>query len=305
VKLENGRIQTAAAAMVDSGATGLFMNRQFAEAKGVKRLRLLKPIQVFNIDGTPNQAGSIQEFARLAMTVDGHKHWVDFLITDIGGEDLILGLPWLRRLNPTIDWSKGLLSLRPKQVSMEEVPDYEGQAIGGTTTGEWLIEDSRLDPVPTPEIEEEEKEPEPKLYHIKGNRRLRREWARNKLIDGMQDQVWIAAGYIHSQQLTETARKDKPVRTFEEMVPEPYREYGKVFSEQESERLPEHKPWDHAIELHPNAPETLRTKIYPMSPTEQEELNRFIDDNLRKGYIRLISGRLYQCGGFRIAECRL
>lgn len=70
------------------------------------------------------------------------------------------------------------------------------------------------------------------------------------------------------------------------MVPESYRMYAKVFSEQESKRLPEHKPWDHAIELHPNAPETLRTKIYPMAPTKQEELNRFINDNLRKGYIR-------------------
>ena len=169
---------------------------------------------------------------------------------------------------------------------MEEVPDYEGRAIGGTTTGEWLIEDSRLDPVPTPEIEEEEQEPEPKLYHIKGNRRLRREWARNKLIDGMQDQVWIAAGYTHSQQLAEAAKRDKPARTFEEMVPEHYREYEKVFSEQESEWLPEHKPWDHTIELYPNMLETLRTKIYPMSPTEQEELNRFIDDKLRKGYIQ-------------------
>ena len=28
------------------------------------------------------------------------------------------------------------------------------------------------------------------------------------------------------------------------------------------------------------------TKIYPMSLNEQEELNHFLEDNLRKGYIR-------------------
>ena len=70
------------------------------------------------------------------------------------------------------------------------------------------------------------------------------------------------------------------------MIPEPYRKFKQVFSEEASERLPTHKPWDHAIELIPGAPETMRTKVYPMSPNEQEELDRFLQDNLRKGYIR-------------------
>jgi len=70
------------------------------------------------------------------------------------------------------------------------------------------------------------------------------------------------------------------------MVPEPYRDFGKVFSESASERLPAHQPWDHAIELVPGAPETMRTKVYPMSLNEQEELDRFLDENLWKGYIR-------------------
>ena len=56
--------------------------------------------------------------------------------------------------------------------------------------------------------------------------------------------------------------------------------------EQELEQLPVHEPWDHAIELSLNVPESLRTKIYPMSPVEQEELDKFIEENTRKGYIR-------------------
>lgn len=49
--------------------------------------------------------------------------------------------------------------------------------------------------------------------------------------------------------------------------------------------MPTHKPYDHAIDLKPEA-ELSRTKAYPMSPVEQEELNRFIQENLAKGYIR-------------------
>ena len=129
--------------MVDSGATGLFMNERFAKENGLVRRQLKKPLQVFNIDGTLNHSGSIREFAPMAITVDGHKHWVDFLITDLGKENLILGLPWLRRVNPEVDWAKGLLSIKMHQVTIEEVPDREGEAGGGTTIGGGILEDTR------------------------------------------------------------------------------------------------------------------------------------------------------------------
>jgi hypothetical protein len=58
-----------------------------------------------------------------------------------------------------------------------------------------------------------------------------------------------------------------------------------VFSEQESKRLPEHKPYNHWIDLKPNAPETLRAKVYPMLVNKQAELDQFLAENLWKGYI--------------------
>src|SRR5215469_13744083 len=176
--------------MIDSGATGLFMSRQYAEEQGFRRLRLKKPIQVFNIDGTLNQAGKIQEFVQLAITVDSHKHWVDILVTDLGGEELILGLPWLRRINPEIDWSKGLMSVKKQRVTIEEVPDREGEAVGGTTIYGGILEDSRDDPLKEEEISgvdeetersevtilEGEEEKLPKICVIKANRAQRRKW---------------------------------------------------------------------------------------------------------------------------------
>jgi hypothetical protein len=49
--------------------------------------------------------------------------------------------------------------------------------------------------------------------------------------------------------------------------------------------LPEHKPYDHAIDLKPETPETIWSKVYPMPLNEQGELDRFLEKNLRKGYI--------------------
>jgi hypothetical protein len=58
-----------------------------------------------------------------------------------------------------------------------------------------------------------------------------------------------------------------------------------VFSEQESDRLPEYKPYDHTIDLKLDAPETLQSKVYLMPVNEQEELDHFLEENLWKGYI--------------------
>jgi len=49
--------------------------------------------------------------------------------------------------------------------------------------------------------------------------------------------------------------------------------------------MPEHKSWDHAIDLKPNF--ILKDcKVYPLSPEEQKEQDKFLEENLRKGYIR-------------------
>lgn len=71
------------------------------------------------------------------------------------------------------------------------------------------------------------------------------------------------------------------------MIPAEYRRYTKMFSEEESYWLPEHKPWDHTIELKEGAPEAIHARVFPMSQPENEELERFLDDALAKGYIVL------------------
>ncbi|KAF8823142.1 hypothetical protein HHX47_DHR12000006 [Lentinula edodes] len=286
------------AAMVDCGATALFLNQDFVTRNHVRCAPLHKPIDVFNIDGTPNRAGRITHFARLALTVDNQERWMDFLITNLGGEDIILGLPWLRKVNPEIDWEKGRLSVKPPRVTIEEVPDEEilYSHLAATHTETPILELPELEPpAENPHIEvplEATLEPsesaaveEPPIHRIRANHKTRRAWVKAGILEEQTEEVWCAAGFTYSQQLAEEANRDKPVKTFEEMVPEQYRDFKKVFSESASERLPAHQPWDHAIDLVPGAPATMRTKIYPMSLNEQEELDRFLEENLRKGYI--------------------
>src|SRR5580693_6272195 len=69
-------------------------------------------------------------------------------------------------------------------------------------------------------------------------------------------------------------------------IPEHYRQYSRVFSENASHKFPPSRIWDHAIELKPNAPASLPGKLIPLSQAEQEELRKFVKEHMARGTIR-------------------
>lgn len=95
--------------MLDSGVSILFINKRFIEKHRVKTQKLTQPIEVYNIDETPNQAGLITDVAVLNLEVGEHKEKAVFTITDIRPEDIIIEIDWLQNHNPSIDWYKGII----------------------------------------------------------------------------------------------------------------------------------------------------------------------------------------------------
>ena len=55
------------------------------------------------------------------------------------------------------------------------------------------------------------------------------------MIETLEDEVWCTARVTYSQQIAEEAAKGKEKKTLEEMIPKAYREFHKVFLEEESE----------------------------------------------------------------------
>lgn len=94
----------------------------------------------------------------------------------------------------------------------------------------------------------------------------------------------ICAYASKSQQLAEQAHIED-TRELKDKIPAHYHKYLSVFDEAKSMCLPEHKPYDHAIEI-PEDWKPDRPKAYRMSPDEEKELAKFIQENLDKGYIR-------------------
>ncbi|SJL16290.1 uncharacterized protein ARMOST_19810 [Armillaria ostoyae] len=89
-----------------------------------------------------------------------------------------------------------------------------------------------------------------------------------------------------ANELAAKANEGRKEKTFEQMVPEQYHNFKDLFTKENFDDLPIHKPWDHTIELVPNAKNTLDCKVYPLNPIEQKELNRFLDENLASGHIK-------------------
>ena len=89
--------------LLDSAAKGLLMNWTFVEKNHIPMIPLLKLIIPQNVDRTTNQSGKITHYTWAHIIFNDQQLLTRFLITNTGKSDVLLGLPWFKEHNPTID----------------------------------------------------------------------------------------------------------------------------------------------------------------------------------------------------------
>ena len=94
-------------ALLDSRATGIFMDKEFAEEQGFKLVKLDKPVEVKKVDGTNNNGERIEYKIECNIYFEGHIERIRVDICKLGRTKVILGMPWLAAYNLEIDWEKG------------------------------------------------------------------------------------------------------------------------------------------------------------------------------------------------------
>ena len=94
-------------ALLNSGVTRLFMNKDLAQKGEYRLIKLDRPLQVRNVDGTGNSGGAITHKVEVNIFYKGHVERVQMDVYELGKTDIILGMPWLAAHNPEIDWEKG------------------------------------------------------------------------------------------------------------------------------------------------------------------------------------------------------
>jgi hypothetical protein len=110
--------------MIDSGATTLFVSKRFVQRHYIIYSPLPNTIALHNINGFKNKARSLTHFACLTLTIGSWNESTDFLVTDLGSEDIILGLLWLKKVNPTIDWDSGEMEIPNSLEQFTPSPPY-------------------------------------------------------------------------------------------------------------------------------------------------------------------------------------
>jgi Reverse transcriptase (RNA-dependent DNA polymerase) len=96
-------------ALIDSGATNNFIDFRTVAKLRLGTKKLPRARQLFNVNGTHNQAGLIEESVHLYIDRGDERIETQLHITNLGRDRLILGYPWLEAFNPEINWAEGKL----------------------------------------------------------------------------------------------------------------------------------------------------------------------------------------------------
>jgi len=179
----------------------------------------------------------------------------------IGGQKwgVILGMPWLERHNPEIDWKTGEV----KMTRCLEECGRQWRPVQGKSEWEKQKEEEAKE-----EAERKREEKEKKRIKKKGKtmevKKVAEKW-----------EIW--------NEEEEVAKSEAEAK---KLVPEKFHRWIKVFGKKQSERMPTRKLWDYVI----NVKEVFiprKGKVYPLSREEREEVREFVKEQLRKEYIRL------------------
>ena len=94
-------------ALLNSGTTEMFMDRQTVARNRFKLQKLERPIAVRNIDGTNNSRRAITHQVECNVFYKGHMERMRMDVCNLGKTEVILGIPWLAAHNPKINWETG------------------------------------------------------------------------------------------------------------------------------------------------------------------------------------------------------
>jgi len=89
--------------LLDSGATGNFIDRDFVRTKGINTRSISRPIPVYNVDGSPNEAGQISKVVDVVLRYKTHSERTLLVVSSLRKQNMILSYTWLKDHNLEVD----------------------------------------------------------------------------------------------------------------------------------------------------------------------------------------------------------
>jgi hypothetical protein len=285
-------------ALIDCGATGCFIDIKWAKLNNIPTCPLTKPIPVYNVDSTANNASAITDIANVILRYENHSECTQLAITCLGKQSLILGYNWLQNHNPEINWQmkEVKMSRCPLQCLTCRVEDKHDAKIRKSTTSQ--INTCQLGAFPT--MAEEDEDESPHMDTDETDEQVQDigpafdddldsdvidftieedDCVFMMMVHPVDPHHFVHASSTVSGCLAEASAKNSKPKCFEDIVLMSLHAYADVFSETAFDSLPECCKWDHAIELEREPSPGFR-KVYLMTLTEQTEMDTFLEEAL-------------------------
>jgi hypothetical protein len=243
--------------LIDSGCTGAILNAEFVATHKMPWVRRENPVEVRSADGTPIEDAGSKYSTPLTMRIGHHQEEVSWEIGKLErGISGYLPVEWLTKHNPEIDWETGVLKWRSQYCKSHCLPVSMRDAVRNFVR---MLRES-------------------KVWEYNGNPD-----------DGASDEGEPSDKAEPSGKAAAASAAvqwhDEEGGDIAERLPERYRKWASVFSEEEINRLPDHTEYDHKIQLVDGAQPPFGP-IYPLSEKELQALREYLRKELAAGKIR-------------------
>ena len=240
--------------IIDCGATGNFIDPGLTASTKFPLQKLKWPIKAYNVDRTTNSKGNIVWETHVDLHFPRHWENIHLMVLNLGRKQIILGMPWLRKWNPVINWVTKQVTIpwpigrRDGAPLHECLPSWTDSLVPQRYILWWLGMDANLKTA----------------CHFE------------------KQKAWLAGEDIRKVTIsTQIAQEPKPQ---DATLPNWCKDFEDVFSEKTHEQLPPHQPYNHVINLKPSFSPKI-AKVYPLNPQEMETCKAFVEEHLKTGHI--------------------
>ncbi len=214
-------------------------------------------LEVF--DGREAESEALTHTIRSHLTINDHSERnARFFVTQLSHYPVVLGIPWLRRHSPEVNWGANTLTFNSSFCRKNcQTPSRPSRTHA------------------LPELPKRDKSEDLTRLDISS-------------VSLRACDAYVRRDYemftIRIEDIEEALnKKDKPDPR--DIVPEEYHEFLDVFSLKEAEKLPPHRDYDHEIVLE-EGKKLPFGPLYSMSRNELIVLKDWLEENLQKGFIR-------------------
>ncbi|SYW84122.1 uncharacterized protein UHO2_03319 [Ustilago hordei] len=228
-----------------------------------------KPIKTRSIHGVTGHQLSINSSASMQVSIGTHNLGVvEASVADTADYDLILGFTELRRLKPTIQWDTGQLEFKTQEQDQPPRRPPEAARAGDLTMRRPTLHGNEF--VSAERILQAALEDGPIGF---------------MLLEEPPSSL-LAFGFVPTgadKGVEMEVEVDKVVMAAD--IPKPYQHLRDVFNEVEADKLPHHTEHDLHLKLIEGG-KPPQGPLYLKGPKEMSKLRRYLDENLKKGFIR-------------------